>query len=661
MNKSAVSDHLENTAKNEEAAKLMEALIASETRYRRLFESAKDGILILDAETGKIVDVNPFLIKLLGYSKQNLIEKSIWEIGAFKDVFENKVKFLELQQKEYVRYDDLPLVTSNGGEIHVEFISNVYLANKIKVIQCNIRDNTQNWEIKKQAVESEEKFRTITENSADAIFITDKTGKYIYVNKQAVDLLGYSKEELLSFTIADISPKTRVEEYMQTFQQLFISGSSYTEIELVKKNGSLTDADLNAVLLPNGWVYASCRDISKRKLLENDLIKAKNKAEESDRLKSAFLANMSHEIRTPMNGILGFTELLRTADLTGSEQENFINIIEKSGARLLNLINDIISISKIEANETEINLSEIDIKVQLKDICNFFSLEAEKKNLTISFKSDLPANESIIKTDSIKLYAVLSNLVKNAIKFTSKGFIEIGYTKNDNFFEFYVKDSGIGIPDEIKKMIFERFRQGSESLTRNYEGAGLGLSISKAYVEILGGKIWVENNSHQNGYTSGATFYFTIPNLPLSKTINLSKLTALVKTTKTETRQLNILLVEDDNTSALLITKMLEKFSGKITLASTGFEAIEFCHRDPDIDLVLMDIKMPGMNGYETTRKIREFNTRLIIIAQTAFALAGDREKSLAAGCNDYISKPIRRVNLEKLINKYFSVLTTAC
>jgi PAS domain S-box-containing protein len=637
-----------------------DALNLLETRYRRLFESAKDGILILNAENGKIVDVNPFLIDLLGYTKKDFTEKSIWELRTFQDIYENKEKFLELQQEEYVRYDDLPLVTSDGRTIHVEFISNVYLANNIKVIQCNIRDISENWQIKKQIVESEKQFRTITENSADAIFISDKEGKYIYVNKQAVDLLGYSKEELLTFTLADVSPKNRIEEYFQIFQHLLITGSSYSEIELVRKDGSNADTDLNAVLLPNGWVYGSCRDISERKRAEIELIEAKERAEESERLKSAFLANMSHEIRTPMNGILGFTELLKDHGLSGDDQQEYIKIIEKSGARMLNIINDIIAISTIESHQIENKLSETNVNEQVAYIYNFFKLEAVQKKLHISYKNGLPNKEAIIVTDREKVYAVLTNLVKNAIKFTQTGSIELGYLKKEGFFEFYVKDSGSGVSPEQKDIIFERFRQGSESLARNYEGAGLGLSISKAYVEMLGGRIWVENNAGENGAASGATFFFAIPAHPVKKTIHVPQVASLDHSTKNETRKLKILIVEDDKTSKTLIIEMVKVFAREFLKAASGVEAIEICRKNPDIDLVLMDINMPEMDGYEATRQIREFNKDVVIIAQTAYALTGDREKSIAAGCNSYITKPINRVDLGIMIKNYFTELTKA-
>jgi len=242
-----------------------------------------------------------------------------------------------------------------------------------------------------------------------------------------------------------------------------------------------------------------------------ELIVAKEHAEESDHLKSAFLANMSHEIRTPMNGILGFTGLLASPNLTGEKQKEYIHILEESGKRMLNLINDIISISKIDSGNLKVKISESNLNEQMAHIYNFFKSEADKKGILFTTNNSLSKNDLVIKTDNEKLYAILTNLVKNAIKFTNKGSIEFGCEKKGNFLEFYVKDSGVGIRQEQKKLIFERFRQGSESLSRNYEGAGLGLSISKAYVELLGGNIWVESDPDSYREGKGATFYFTIP------------------------------------------------------------------------------------------------------------------------------------------------------
>ena len=256
-------------------------------------------------------------------------------------------------------------------------------------------------------------------------------------------------------------------------------------------------------------------DITKITLTTSELIKAKERAEESDRLKSAFLANMSHEIRTPMNGILGFANLLKEPDLTREEMNTYIGIIEKSGDRLLNIINDLINISKIEAGQMEVAVSATNINEQIEFIYTFFKPEVEKKGMKLFCKKTLPADKAIVNTDCEKIYAILTNLVKNAIKYSYTGSIEFGYDVNAIAamehaplpqLQFYVKDTGIGIPSNRQEAIFERFVQADISDKMARQGAGLGLSISKAYVEMLGGKIWVESEEGK-----GSTFYFTIP------------------------------------------------------------------------------------------------------------------------------------------------------
>lgn len=621
-----------------------------ETRYRRLFESAKDGILILDAETGKIVDVNPFLIDLLGYSKKEFIEKSIWEIGAFHDIYKNREKFMELKQKEYIRYDDLPLVTSDGRKIHVEFVSNVYLANNLKVIQCNIRDNTEHWKIKKQIIESEEKFRTITENSADAIFITDKEGRYIYVNNQAVDLLGYSKEELLTFTLADISPKNRIEEYFKIFKQLFTIGNSYSEIELVKKDGSYAETDLNAVLLPNGWIYGSCRDISERKQLEKELIKAKDRAEESDCLKTAFLHNISHEIRTPMNAIVGFSRFINNPGLIPEKRKHYTDIIIQSSDQLLAIIDDIISIAAIEAGQEKIHETEINLNLICNLIKEQFSPKACTKDVTLSLKTFLPNDEASLFTDATKLTQILTNLVGNALKFTQQGSVNFGYTAKDKQLEFYVKDSGMGIPLDMHEIIFNRFCQVESTATRNFGGSGLGLSISKAYVELLGGKMWLTSELGK-----GSVFYFTIPYKKV-KPIKIQDIPSVEKFNTTLNSK-TLLIAEDDNSNFMLLEEMLSDSGINIIRAVNGLEAVELCKSNPNINLVLMDLKLPELDGFQATMRIKGFRPELSIIAQSAYSIVSDINKALACGCSDFLSKPLNHELLLSKMKKYLHEL----
>ncbi len=637
-----------------------ESLTILETRYRRLFESAKDGIVILDAETGSIIDVNPFLINLLGYTKEKFLEKDIWEIGFFRDIAANKEKFIELQETEYVRYDNLPLETADGRKISVEFVSNVYLVNNKKVIQCNIRDNSERKKAENSLIISETRLRTLIQTIPDLIWLKDINGIYLLCNNMFGRFFGASEANIVGKTDYDFVDIELADFFRKNDRIAMEAGKPTTNeewinfaddghrifIETIK--APMYDSKNNLI-----GIFGIGRDITERKKSEKDLIEAKLRAEESDRLKTSFLANMSHEIRTPMNGILGFTELLKKPHLSGSEQQEYINIIEKSGARMLNIINDIVNIAKVESGQMEISVAAIDINEVLDEVSSFFKREADIKKLEIHTFKPLAENEAIIHTDREKLIAILTNLVKNAIKFTDSGLIEIGYSKKGDYLEFFVKDTGIGIPIEQRAFIFDRFRQGSESLSRNYEGAGLGLSISKAYIEMLGGEIWVESNN-ESAEDTGSVLYFNIPynQARLERTLRTPK----KKDTEKEKQlyNLKLLIAEDDRISQKLIEISLGNIAREVITVETGTDAVEACRKNPDIDLVLMDIKMPGMDGYEATRQIRTFNKKVAIIAQTAYALSGERARAIEAGCDDYISKPLDLDLLIKLIEKTY-------
>jgi PAS domain S-box-containing protein len=380
-----------------------------------------------------------------------------------------------------------------------------------------------------------------------------------------------------------------------------------------------------------------------------ELVNAKEKAEESDRLKTAFLANMSHEIRTPMNGILGFSELLKTPNLSGEEQQDYIRIIEKSGHRMLNTINDIISISKIESGLMGLDIGESNINDQIEYIYTFFRPEVESKGLTFRKQNSLPFDKVVLKTDREKIFAILTNLVKNAIKFTETGSIDIGYTLKGEFLEFYVKDTGVGIDKEKQVAIFERFIQADNSDSRAYEGSGLGLSISKAFVEMLGGKLWVDSEKGK-----GSVFYFAIPYKLNEQEKNGIEIELPVESANVQRENLKILIVEDDETSDLLLSIRLKGISREILHAKNGVEAINICKKNNDIDLIMMDIKMPLMDGHEAARIIRTFNNDIIIIAQTAHAFEGDKEKAIASGCDECLSKPLVIKEVISLIQHYF-------
>lgn len=501
----------------------------------------------------------------------------------------------------------------------------------------------------KQIRESESKYRLLIENSHDAIYQL-YNGKFIMMNKQFEELFGYSIDTLTSkdfdiFTLIAPESKENIKNLLDDFHTLGIRPKKYEFIGITKnKEKRYLDVSVSYLSYKDGVASQGIiRDITERKQKEYELIEAKNKAEESDRLKSAFLANMSHEIRTPMNGILGFADLLGNPDISGDEQKKFLDVIKRSGERMLNTINDIIDVSRIETGQVIIHESNVDINMKMSIFYNFFKAEADKKDIKLSYITDSENEELYIKTDENKFESILTNLLKNAIKFTEKGKIEFGYKINQDWIYFYVIDTGRGIPKERQNAIFNRFEQADIEDKEALQGSGLGLSIAKAYVEMLGGNISVES---EEGI--GSKFYFTLPYL--SSTKNNNQIVRENKNKGTELPCLKLLVVEDDKVSASFLKIISDDIAKEVLHANNGKEAIDILKDHPDIDVILMDIKMPVLDGLSASREIRKFNKDVIIIAQTAFALAGDKKKALEAGCNDYIAKPIRKKELIKLL-----------
>lgn len=418
---------------------------------------------------------------------------------------------------------------------------------------------------------------------------------------------------------------------------------------LLKQLGDLKDSLLNKEA-----EYNHLAKLNSIFLKDVDDLKVKVKvanriADEADLLKSNFLANMSHEIRTPMNGILGFAQILKKEELERDLQHRYLDIISHNGNVLINLIDDIIDLSKIEAGQLSFTKTVVNLDNLMLDLFTFYDevrVQQEKAHLGLKLKNFNEEEQNHLLVDSQRLHQVISNLLNNAIKFTHKGQVEFGYKtkKGDRFIEFYVRDTGIGIPEDMQQNIFDKFRQVEEGSTRMYGGTGIGLFISKHIVEMMGGSIRVESVVGE-----GSVFTFSIPYEEIINKDGVSSVFAQIeKSYNWENRQ--IVIADDVDTNFKFLNAILSKTKASIVWMKDGEEVVQYCKENNNVDLVLMDIQMPKIDGIEATKRIKKLNKQIIIVAQTAYALPNDNIKCIQAGCDDYIAKPINAdLLLEKL------------
>jgi PAS domain S-box-containing protein len=498
--------------------------------------------------------------------------------------------------------------------------------------------------------QSEAKYRLMVDLSPDAIVIHSVHG-ILFANATALKLLGTDSLERINNlpAMSFVHPDYR-ENAIKRIKKSYKTGepSGYVEEKYINLDGKVIDVEV--ISFPVNYqgkpaIQSILRDISYRKIAEAELIKAKNKAEESDRLKSAFLQNISHEIRTPMNAIIGFAALLNEPGLDDDSRKSYADIITQSSNQLLTTVIDIIEISNIEAGIFQYEKSEINLNGLMNKVYSKFEPKLSNKNIKFSLNKMLPDDEAVIITDGVKLEQILSNLLSNAFKFTSHGQIDFGYTPKDKYLLFYVSDTGIGIPENQHSMIFDHFYQVEPPASNLYEGTGLGLSISKAYVGLLGGKIWLRSEPGE-----GSVFYFTM------KYENISKTKIIGNQKQNQKKNINtsvktLLIAEDDNNNYTLMKNQLSGLDIKILRASNGVEAVDICRSGQKIDMVLMDIKMPLLDGYEATKQILEQSPHIKIIAQTAYS--DDKEKALELGCTSFISKPFDKHRLMSMVKEY--------
>jgi PAS domain S-box-containing protein len=516
----------------------LQNLEISEVRYRRLFEAAHDGIMILDAATAKVLDANPFMTNLLGYPREHFLEKELWEIGFFKDAEASKKAMETLQRVGHIRYDDLPLEHKDGRQIPVEFVSNVYREGRRNVIQCNIRD------------------------------------------------------------------------------------------------------------------------ITERKRLSHALTKATREAEIANKSKSEFLANMSHEIRTPMGAILGFADMLLHRSADECAQAGCVQIIQRNALHLLELINEILDLSKVEAGQMKVERISCDLPALLWEVISVMRPRAAEKGLAfgVTFRGPIP---HLIQTDPLRLRQILVNLVGNSVKFTQAGRIDLrvadeGAGSPNILLRVDVIDTGIGMTPELVGRLFIPFTQGDASITRKFGGTGLGLTISRQLAKLLNGDLTA---SSQSG--TGSTFTLKIDGGPST---GMERLEGLTEATlpgavdqKADARirlHGRILLVEDGADNQRLLRMQLGDAGAKVSSALDGAIAVDLATTQA-FDLILMDMQMPVMDGYAATMELRRRGLTTPIIALTAYAMAEDRDKCLAAGCSGYLTKPVDEETLLRTVHAH--------
>lgn len=662
-----------------------ERLMASEEKYRLLVDNAHESIYVL--QNLKIVYANPAMCQALGQSADQLAGHPILD-------------FIPPEEHTLIEKAYADLIAENGDHQlqDVSFVSlsgviNQYIINPVRIewdgapATLNFATNVTSIKAVNEKLAEERKLmRTVIDHLPDAIYVKDRSGRKVLANRADIQNTGKTEEEIIGKTDLEVYPPEVAATFMADDDKVLVQGLTVSNREEFLSNLSGNNKWLLTSKLPltnargeiTGLVGIG-RDITTQKNYETTLLKqneefqalneeylagneelnrslseiqkinkelreAKLKAEESDRLKLAFLSNISHEIRTPLNGLVGFSEQLTSPSLTEEQRELYVKLIDESSQRLTAVINDIVDISLLQTNQAQLNIQPVSLTELMSNVLTGFSSLARQQNL--AFTADLPTDDPIYtSSDAKRLAQIISKLVDNALKFTSKGGVRIGLRRDGKNALLYVKDSGIGISQAMQEAIFSPFRQADSNAWKNYGGQGLGLSIVRGFTELMGGKIWLSSRESE-----GATFWIS---LPLKEVTEPLEVEATPPVSQKNPADFTILAAEDESSNFIYLQTIIHKAGYNLLHATNGQEAVDQVKANPNINLVLMDIKMPVMDGYEAFRQIRSFRPDLPIIALTAFAMADEAACIKAAGFSEYLTKPYKRGELLHLLQRW--------
>ncbi len=608
--------------------------------------------IIITNLQGAIEYINPAGCSISGYTAAELTgnNPSIFSSGdTSQETFRNLWKTIKAGKKWEGTFKN----RKKTGEYYWESALIVPIRDAEGIITHYLavkEDITKRIQAEEALVESEERYRRLFEASPDSIILADiVSGMLVGANSAACSMLGYELNEIRRMHQSEIHPARLKQFVIDAFNdqsQRSAGKSKMQPIESVclRSDGAEIPVEVlsnNITLNGRTIMQGVFRNISERNQAREELLKAKEKAEANDKLKSAFLRNISHELRTPLNGIIGFSEMITQSDSSEDDRIEFNRMIKKSSARLINTITGYMDISLIVSGLTEVNKQPFSIRKFLDKVTSQTIELCYSQNLHLDVICLAPDEDLEIITDEFLLIKIIRHFIDNAVKFTKAGSITIGYELKSGYHQFSVSDTGTGIPKEFLAVIFDIFRQVDLSASRIYEGSGLGLSIAKGFVKLLGGEVVVESEINK-----GSTFAFTIP--VEGSVADYSSVVSQSSQPKLPV----VLVAEDDDSNYKYLEIVLKKASFKVLRAKNGFETVEICRSHPDMSVLITDMKMPGMDGLESTRLIREILPHLPIIGLSGLISSMDEEAARLAGCDDYIIKPVSKAKLLETIYK---------